>query len=328
MLNVTNMKNGIAITGSILVDKINEISAYPKAGELTKIRSVKKAVGGCVPNVAIDLKCICPDLTVKAVGEIGDDEEGEFVKSILSENGVATENIKYGQEKTSFTEVMSVTGGQRTFFTYAGASADFGVDDVDLDGLNVKMLHLGYFLLLDKIDNGDGLEILKNAQEKGIKTSIDLVSENSDRYSLVLPCLQYTDNLIINEVEAGQLTGIQPKRENLRKIGEKLKAYGVKERVIIHTPELGVCVSGNGFTYLPSYSLPENFIQGTTGAGDAFCAGVLLGIYKGWTDKEILEFGSASAVMALSAADAVSGMRTEEEIKEFCKRFRRKEICL
>ena len=82
------MKTGIAIAGSILVDKINEISAYPEAGELTKIKSVQKAVGGCVPNVAIDLKRICPELTVKAVGKIGKDEEGEYVTNVLAENGV------------------------------------------------------------------------------------------------------------------------------------------------------------------------------------------------------------------------------------------------
>ena len=64
MRNVTNMKNGIAVAGTILVDNLNEISAYPKAGELTKIKKVQKAVGGCVPNVAIDLKRICPDFTL------------------------------------------------------------------------------------------------------------------------------------------------------------------------------------------------------------------------------------------------------------------------
>lgn len=322
------MKDSIAIAGSILVDKINEISAYPNAGELTKIRSVKKAVGGCVPNVAIDLKKMAKDLTVKAVGKIGVDEEGEFVKKALAKDGVDVSGIVLGAEKTSFTEVMSVTGGQRTFFTYAGASADFGLADVDFTALNVKMLHLGYFLLLDKVDNGDGEKMLKKAKELGVKTSIDLVSENSDRYSIVLPCLKYTDNLIINETEAGQLVGVEPTRENLRLIAEKLKAYGVTERVIIHTPDLGICLSENGFTCVPSYSLPNGFIQGTTGAGDAFCAGALLGIYKGWSDKEILEFSSATAVMALSEADAVSGMRSEEEIREFCKNFRRKEICL
>ena len=327
MRNVTDMKNGIAVAGSILVDNINEISAYPSAGELTKIKSVQKSVGGCVPNVAIDLKRICPDLTVKAVGKIGADENGEYVKEVLSKNGVEIEDISVGTDKTSFTEVMSVTGGQRTFFTYAGASADFGVNDVPMSALNVKMLHLGYFLLLDKIDNGDGIKILQKAKECGVSTSIDLVSENSERYALVLPCLPYVDNLIINEVEAGALTGIEPEKENLLEIAQKLKAYGVKERVIIHTPEIGVCVSANGVQLVPAYQLPENFIVGTTGAGDAFCAGALIGIYQGKTDKEILEFASAVAVAALSSADATSGLCTEEEIKELCKGFKRKEIC-
>ena len=328
MRNVTNMKSGIAVAGSILVDKINEISAYPKAGELTKIKSVQKSVGGCVPNVAIDLKRICPEWTVKAVGKVGDDENGKYVTEVFQANGVESSGVTLGTDATSFTEVMSVTGGQRTFFTYPGASADFGVEDVTMSALNVKMLHLGYFLLLDKIDNGDGELLLKIAKENGVKTSIDLVSENSDRYSLVLPCLPYVDNLIINEVEAGALIGIAPKRENLVEIATKLKAYGVQERVIIHTPEVGVCVSENGVQLVPAYQLPENFIVGTTGAGDAFCAGALIGIYQGKTDEEILEFASASAVAALSSADATSGLCTEEQIKELCKGLKRKEICL
>lgn len=322
------MKSGIAVAGSILVDKINEISAYPKSGELTQIKSVQKSVGGCVPNVAIDLKRICPDLTIKAVGRVGDDENGKYVWETFAQNGVDSKNVVFDKESTSFTEVMSITGGQRTFFTYAGASANFGVDDVDLTALNVKMLHLGYFLLLDKIDNGDGVKILQKAKEYGVSTSIDLVSENSDRYALVLPCLPHVDNLIINEVEAGALTGIEPEKKNLIEIAQKLKGYGVKERVIIHTPEVGVCVSETGVEYVPAYALPEKFIVGTTGAGDAFCAGALIGIYHGKTDREILEFASGAAVAALSKADATSGLRTEKEIKELCNGFKRKEICL
>ena len=38
--------------------------------------------------------------------------------------------------------------------------------------------------------------------------------------------------------------------------------------------------------------------------------------------------GSAAAVAALSQADAVSGMRSEEQIKNLCKNFNRRKICL
>ena len=179
-------------------------------------------------------------------------------------------------------------------------------------------------MLLEKVDQGDGLAILKKAKELGIQTSIDLVSENSDRYSLVLPCLPYTDYLIINENEAGKLTDIEPTDENMESIAYKLKDLGVQQKVVIHKPDYAVCLSEEGYTVVPSYKLPDDYIKGTTGAGDAFCAGTLVGIYKGWTDQEILEFGSACAVMTLGKADATSGLVTETEIKEYCKRFERR----
>ena len=222
-------REGIAVAGSILVDKIYGISAYPSSGELTQIKSIDFAVGGMVPNDAIDIKRIRPSVPVYAIGRVGGDAEGEFVVSALRDNGVNTDGIVVGEgEKTSFTDVMSVVGGQRTFFTYPGASANFGMNDVDFDSLTCKMLHLGYFLLLEQVDRGDGLEILKRASAEGIKTSIDLVSESSDRYSLIRPCLPYVDNLIVNEVEACRLCGIEPSSDDLGAVAQRLKEYGVK----------------------------------------------------------------------------------------------------
>lgn len=329
----TGTKNGIVVAGSVLVDKIHEIKAYPASGELTQIVNLEQAVGGCVPNVALDLKKICPELAVQAVGKIGDDEEGRFVSNVLSQGGVDIRGLSVaGQERTSFTEVMSVINGQRTFFTYAGASADFGYADIAFDEIHPQIFHLGYFLLLEKVDNGDGLRILQEAKKRGMCTSIDLVSENSDRYGLVLPCIPYTDYLVINEVEAGKLTNLEPTDENLEQIARSLKEMGVQKKVVIHKPDKAVCLSDEGYTEMGSYLLPEGYIKGTTGAGDAFCAGTLYGIYQEWKDKEILEFASACAVMALGSADATSGLKTAQETKEYCKRFdrrgeRRKETC-
>ena len=148
----------------------------------------------------------------------------------------------------------------------------------------------------------------------------------------MLPCIPYTDYLVINEVEAGKLTNLEPTDENLEQIARNLKEMGVQKKVVIHKPDKAVCLSDEGYTQVGSYLLPEGYIKGTTGAGDAFCAGTLYGIYQEWKDREILEFASACAVMALGSADATSGLKTAQETKEYCKRFdrrgeRRKETC-
>lgn len=320
------MENGITVAGSAIVDKIYQIPVYPALGELTQIQSIEPAMGGCVANVAMDLKKICPTMPIRAVGLVGTDPEADFYKTTLADSGVDISGIRQSEGLTTCTHVMSIPGGQRTFFTYAGADGELSAKDIDFANMESKILHLGYFLLLKKVDAGEGLEILKQAKKAGIETSIDLVSESSDRYSLVLPCLPYTDYLIVNELEAGKLAGIDPKPENLETICQKLMALGVRKKVIIHMPEQAVCLSEEGFTRVGSYMLPTGFIQGTTGAGDAFCAGALYGIYNGWADREILEFSSASAVMSLRCAGATGGLAEESEIREFCKEFPRREV--
>ncbi len=316
-------RKGIAVVGSLIVDNIYEISSYPAEGELVQIRSIKRACGGLVPNNGIGLKKIAPHMPIYAVGKVGADDPGKFALDQMKEAGLDISGVTVSEDATSFTDVMSIPGSQRTFFTYPGACACFGADDVDLDRIPCKMLHLGYFLLLDKVDRGDGLEILKQAKSRGITTSIDLVSENSDRYSLVIPCLPYVDNLIINEVEAGKICGMEPTEENLPAIAEKLLEMGVRERVIVHMPSMGLCKTRDSLTVLPSVELPKGYIKGKTGAGDAFCSGALIAIERGASPKEILELAEAAAVASLSAADSVSGIQEESVILENIRKFSR-----
>ena len=317
-------KKGIAVVGTLLVDNLYEISAYPAEGELTKIRSVSLACGGLVPNNGIGLKKIAPDMPVFAVGKVGDDDAGHYALDVMRKAGLDVSLVKVdATQRTSFTDVMSVPGAQRTFFTYPGASAAFGYDDIPFESLSCEMLHLGYFLLLDKIDAGDGLLILKEATARGIKTSIDLVSENSDRYALVLPCLPYVDNLIVNELEAGKLAGMEPTAENLPRIAEKLLEMGVRERVVIHQPSLGLCATREGITTLPSCTLPRGYVKGKTGAGDAFCSGALIAIAKGYSAEDILLLAEAAAVASLTAPDATSGIADEKSLLENIRKFSR-----
>lgn len=317
-------REGIAVVGTLLVDNLYEISAYPSEGELTQIRSISRSTGGLVPNNGIGLKKIAPSVPVYAVGKVGNDDAGKLALGVMKSAGVDVSLVRISDdESTSFTDVMSVKGAQRTFFTYPGACASFGYDDIPWDALSAKMLHLGYFLLLDKVDEGDGLKILKEAKSRGILTSIDLVSENSDRYACVLPCLPYVDNLIVNELEAGKLAGIEPTHENLPEIAQKLLSLGVRERVIIHMPEEGLCATKEGIVRLPSCQLPKGYVKGKTGAGDAFCSGALIGILKGYAPEDILLLAEAAAVASLTATDATSGITEEAKLLENIKKFNR-----
>ena len=106
-----------------------------------------------------------------------------------------------------------------------------------------------------------------------------------------------------------------------------LLSYGVGQRVIVHCPEAGFCLSRDGdFTVVPSLKLPAGYIKGTVGAGDSFCAGCLYGIYNGFTDAEILEFASGAAACNLAAEDSVSGMRDAGYIRELIGTYGKVEL--
>lgn len=314
------MKQGIEIAGSIIVDNIREIKRFPSQGELVTIDRVLKAVGGLVANDAIDIKKIDSSIDILASAKIGDDENGQFLKDTLDKFSLNLSNLKVSSKSTSFTEAISVIGGQRTFLNYTGAADEFGIEDVSFD---YSMLHLGYFTLLKRIDDGDGLKILKHAKEKGIITSIDMISNEKFDYSPIVKCLPYVDNLIINEFEAGKLLNEKVDSFNLVESAKKLKKLGVINRVIIHMPEKCCCVTNTETIELGSLKIDQNLIIGTTGAGDAFCSGCLVGIYHQFSNRDILKIASSIAASSLFGADATSSIITLSEVEDFYNMYRR-----
>jgi sugar/nucleoside kinase (ribokinase family) len=307
----------IVVAGSIIVDRINEIGAYPGQGELTQIRSVSRAPGGLVPNTGRDMRILAPEVPVAAFGMVGGDDDGRFATGALAASGIDVSGVAVSRgAATSFTDVMSVPGGERTFFTFPGASAAWGYDEFPFDRVSQgDIVLLGYFLLLEKVDAGDGLRILRELKSRGAMTAIDLVTENSDRYSLVRECLPFVDFLVVNETEAARLADAADAAD-LRSVADALLGLGVRERVVIHHPGGAISLSRDGaWTERPAVKLPPGFIKGKTGAGDAFCAGTLIGIFKGLPDGETLELGTLAAVGALSAPGATDGMRPIDELR-------------
>jgi sugar/nucleoside kinase (ribokinase family) len=330
------VKNGITIAGTIIVDTIKLIESYPQKGMLVNISSQKQSVGGCVPNTAIDL-CTLGGIPVSAVGRIGNDEAGVFVTSEMSGAGVDVSKVLVTDgQATSYTDVMTVAStGERTFFNMRGANSLFCGDDIDLDALDCRIFHIGYLMLLDKLDAEDGeygtalARLLCGIQKKGIRTSLDVVSDTSDKFAkVVTPALKYCDYAILNELEAGFVTGIEPRNsdgtlieKNIQRILEKFISFGVK-KVVVHCPEYGFCLDAErGYVSVASLKLPAGYIKGSVGAGDAFCAGMLYGIYTGFCDEDALKTAACSAAANLSSPGSVSGARSFEDTIKLAQEF-------
>ena len=324
------MKKGIAVAGNMIVDLLYPVSGFPRPGELVTITGdVSRASGGCLCNDIIDLATLDPNLPLTALGRVGDDEAGDFVLEKLR----ARLNIDLSQVKrggtTSFTLVMAdEISKQRTFYQCRGANAQFCEADIDWDALDADLLHIGYILLLDALDAPDDeygtkmARLLHTAQSKGIKTSIDVVSEAGERFrTIVAPALKYADYCVINEIEAQGTTGVALTddegrliRENIPKALKALKDLGVARWAVIHCPQGGFGTDEDrNYVEIPGLKLPKGYIKGSVGAGDAFCSGVLYAAWKGLSLAEGIELGTAAAACSLSEPGATEGMRNYED---------------
>lgn len=325
------MREGIAFAGTIAVDEIKKIESYPSRSELTTIKSVLRSNGGAVSNCGITLARIDSELPIELIALIGKDEKGDYLRERLEQYS----NIDLTQVKaigdTPFTDVIQdESDHSRTFFTYRGNSVLFNEHTLDLKKVSSEILHFAYILLLESLDQEDAedgtkmAKILKQAQALGIKTSIDIVSENGNRYEkLVPPSLKYTNYCIINELEAGKTVGIDLrdasgtlKSKSIKEVLVKLKGYGVRDWVVIHSPESSFGYDGENFYSIPSLNITPQLIKGTVGAGDAYVSGVLYGSIKGLNLKESMKLGTSAAASSLLEEDSTSGVQSYDELKK------------
>ena len=336
-------REGIAIAGNMIVDITYPVRSWPKEGELASIDGeITRSVGGAVPNDIVDLAKMDPSIPLYAIGIVGDDSEGAFVRETLGRfPSIDLSGVKING-RTSFTSVMSNNETKaRTFFHYRGANAVFSEDDIDWDSLKARILHVGYALLLDALDAPDDeygtkmAKLLHRAQSLGIRTSIDVVTEAGNRFrSIVPPSLRYTDYCVINEMEAGEVTGVTLRDgdgtlhpERAEDALRKLRALGVSRWAVIHCPEGAFGLDeGDRYHELPSFELPSGFIKGTVGAGDAFCSGILYGAYRGMDLIDAMRIATEAACQSLTEPGATEGMRRVEELELLNERFPKRKL--
>lgn len=329
-------RSGIISVGNWICDIIKFVDKYPEKGTLTTIRHTQTGFGGCSHNVLLDLAALQTELPLYAGGCIGSDSLGDDILKELADAGIDSSAMQRVEAPTSYTDVMSEIGGSttRTFFHHRGANAHLSPQLIDAIECNAKIFHLGYLLLLDQLDAADeeygvvAARVLHSLQQRGYKTSVDMVSEVSERVrKVVLPALKYTDYLIINEVEAGvccerTLRSAEGEilLDQVAEAARELMNYGVGEVCLIHFPEGGYILTHKGHSlYCPTIPVAHEDIVSTVGAGDAFCAGALYALHEGYSPREVLTFANASARFNLYGATSTSAAPSLKQITNYLK---------
>jgi sugar/nucleoside kinase (ribokinase family) len=317
---------GLIAGGNWIIDHVKIIDVWPERERLANIFSQSQGTGGAPYNVLIDLARSGAPFPLYGAGLVGDDADGHSILEDCRQHKIETKALlTTNKAATSYTDVMTEKdNGRRTFFHCRGANALWRGEGLDFARVRAKIFHLGYLLLLDALDEEDARfgtkssRLLAAAQEAGLKTSVDVVSEDSDRFkTVVTPALKYVDYLLVNEIEAGKIAGFKTRGADgkidtvaLRHAAGALLQLGVKELVVVHFPEGAFARTRKGEDHWQSsVRLPAKLIKGTAGAGDAFAAGVLLGLHEEWDLPRCLQTGVCLATACLTDPTCTAGIK-------------------
>lgn len=322
-------RKGLIAGGNWIVDHIKLIDCWPPEETLASIQEESRSSGGSPFNILKDLALLGAPFPLEAVGLVGDDELGRWARADCKAHGITTRQLRATRAlPTSYTDVMTVkSNGRRTFFHQRGANSLLAPKHFNFSTTRARIFHLGYLLLLDTLDAVDAAgkpracEVLAAARRADLLTSIDVVSEASDRFSRIVPLvLPEVDYLFVNDYEASRITGISLTRAHriqrtaVERAASALLQAGVRRTVVIHFPEAVFASTRSGASHWqPSLQMPKDRIRGAAGAGDALAAGVLYGLHEGWPMKRSLLLGVAAAAASLTHPSCSLGIGKVDE---------------
>ncbi|XP_017428997.1 probable fructokinase-6, chloroplastic isoform X2 [Vigna angularis] len=260
--------------GEMLIDFVPTVSGL----SLAEAPAFKKAPGGAPANVAVGISRLGGSSAF--IGKVGEDEFGYMLADILKENNVNHEGMRFDPgARTALAFVTLRSDGEREFMFYRNPSADMLLqeDELDLDLIRkAKIFHYGSISLITEPCKSAHIAAAKAAKDAGVVLSYDpnlrlplWPSEDSAREG-ILSIWETADIIKVSEEEISFLTkGEDPYDDAVvRKLfHENLKLLLVTEGAEgcrYYTKEFSGRVKG----------LKVDAVD-TTGAGDAFVAGML-----------------------------------------------------
>lgn len=301
--------------GTFTVDIIAfDLPKVAEPGEVVRVeRPIDLYVGGHAANVGIDLVKLGGFRDVVAVGAVGRDVFSHLIERELSTYGVRVYPQVVRGEGTARNVILVVKGEDRRFHIYVGANQHLTPAHVSraIRELSPKYVYiaLGTSRHLDL-----GIEeVLKTSREVGTLVLIDIAHVRDTTGSALLKALRLADLAHLNRDELLKVTGLDVP-DGVRKLGLKSSAL-----ITVTLGGMGVValVRGKALITQPAFSVTP---KDPTGAGDAFCAGLLTalkaaGIGSGALDVSdalyVLAYAQAAGAVATSRAGATTAVSGE-----------------
>ncbi|MFB0536567.1 MAG: carbohydrate kinase family protein, partial [Anaerolineae bacterium] len=229
----------------------------------------------------------------------------------LAEAGVDLSCIQRDDEIITGLMFIPVTpDGERTMFGYRGANPR--LDPALLDEVYIAqadVFHLSGYALLAEPQRSAARQAVEMAHQAGVTISLDVGLEAAARaIEEVKALMPLVDFIFPNRAEAEHLTGSSDVKEAVR----VLLGYGI-ETVALKLGEQGCIVGNEGEIFSVPTCAVE--VQDTTGAGDSFDAGFILGRLWGMGARESAILANALGALAASAVGAGDALPGPEKAR-------------
>jgi len=298
----------LIMLGDVNVDNIWPVPAIPKPGRDGLVDTVKMECGGAILNSTILLDRLgVPTVLLACLGE---DLWASYIWDALSSTGIDMSAVQTTGEKNTGLDFILVTpDGERTMVGYRGANVLLHPDKIPASIFeNVGIVHISGYALLEPPQSDGVMRAVEFAIVNQIPISIDTglepVMRNVDAFSKILPALEIC---IIGIEEVDYLLGAVSAEE----AGEKLIETGVNMAAIKMGEAGSLLKTKDKAIHCPCFDVE---VIDTTGAGDAYTAGILYGYYTGLSMDAIGMLASALGALATTVNGAGLSLPRQEEL--------------
>ena len=311
----------ILVAGETLVDFIPGA-----AGPLAEVETFERRAGGAPANVAVGLQrlgespWLCTTLST--------DPFGDFLADRLEREGLSGRFVTRVERPTALAFVSHDPDGDRDFAFYREGTADVHletavVDDATLGALEWVVVG-GVTLTADPARRAT-FDLVERAREAGCRVAFDpntrpeLWADGPDPTATLRRMLSTVDLVTASREDLAPL-GLPVGADDLP---SRLLGLGPDTVVLTEGPAGAGAVAGPdspwgaGEWHHPGYD-PD--VVDTTGAGNAFLAGVLASLVDGAGPGESLAFANAVAGVATTAGGAMAALPDVSTVRQFRRR--------